>query len=417
MRKKTYDVVFWSYISSSVDRAIPIMERLKKEGVRALLFYQDLDMSYNGSVIQEAMIKRYGLDVMTYGDVVGKKMLTLCLRKFAEMPLGEALRNKVRGLRNRLLWKLVDEKFIERLFDCLGHKLNIFDSIGKDQVKYPVGSHFIKMVADRRDIATIAIPHGVRVYYKERVDPQKILDFETIVVCNDEEKKDISRICTAGDDGILKIGDPRFDSGWKAELREVFRKKRPYGRPERNKRILYLLPAFETIQLSKDKDSALADMASIVSGLDNVELLVRPHPRWRLVGRIADIIKKNGVKDFTIIGDDPLITYVDTVDYVISPATSALFDFLPEEPGKVIIFDNVSGARNIRNIFRGKVDFFEDIASMRDFLRGRLASGGGVPLEHKYGNVEDFCNRCVANGQGLNTIIDRYVRLIKERLN
>jgi hypothetical protein len=415
MNEYRYDIVFWSYISSSVDRVLPLMVRLKEKGMRPLLFYQDYDMSDNGSPIQDRIIKENGLDVLTYGDFLpGNFKLFLLQRLYTLLPEG-FLRNKIRGLRQRILRRYVRRPFLENIFDSIGQKINIFDTIGTDDPLFPIGSSYIKDIADARGIPVIAIPHGLRVYYRKGLKPRRYLDFETVVICNDDEREYIAGLCKREDTDILEIGDPRFDSGWKEYLRGRFTRPKEEISPEGRKVILYLLPAFETLRIAEEKDRALGEMASIVSQLGDVRLLIRPHPRWRQPERISRIMRENGVHDFVITGNDPLITYAEAADRVISPATSALFDFIPEMPGKVIIFDDVSTGIGMRNIFREKVPFFENTRDMGSFLKRDISGPGRDDPGYDPLDMEAFCNRSAAAGKGLDTIIDRYIRLIEEK--
>ncbi|MFH1411703.1 MAG: hypothetical protein ABIG55_03565 [Candidatus Omnitrophota bacterium] len=421
-KDKKYDIVFWAYIDSVVDRCIPLMVKMNKRGYRTLLFYQNYDMFDNNSVAQEKLISKYGLEVATYSDHLKVNPLVGILTFFIKRIPNRFVRNKLRGIRFRFLDKDVNnEKFISGLIEDLGHKLNVFDILefGK-YTNFPYGSYYVKKLSDKQGIKSISMCHGVAAHYKEHRKADRTIDFKTVIICNEKEKEYIAPKCTESDVDIVPIGDPRFDSSWKPEVRSVFADEARKIVPVDDKiNILYISPGLEHFHLTDEKYKALSDMASIAASLGYVRLILKPHPRHRYEDRIIKIMKRNGLKDFIILKNDPMIAYADIVDYVVSPVSSAVFDILPEMPEKAVIYDGFSKKERLLNIFDGHVNFFEEAGALKTFIKNSRAlrqtgKDGNTRVCSK--DIGDFCNKWVANGEGLDTIIDRYARLIESKI-
>ncbi|MGB2630981.1 MAG: hypothetical protein WBD17_07135, partial [Candidatus Omnitrophota bacterium] len=217
------------------------------------------------------------------------------------------------------------------------------------------------------------------------------------------------------------LGDPRFDSRWKDTLKEISRESNALSDPRFSCKsiiLLYLCPNLEQIRFDSQKYQDLVDMAQMTKGLSNGFLLIKPHPRYRNENFIKKAMKRAGLKDYAILADDPIIAYADKVDFVISSATSALFDFLPEYRDKVLIYDNFMKKRGLRNLYEGYVRFFEDYTDMSFLLQVYSAekkSDVKLPTEEKIPCIGILCNRMIAGGGTPGKIVDSYCDiLIKE---
>lgn len=413
MNGKKYDIVFWAYNAMVVDRCLPLMVSLNKKGYHTLLFYQDYDICGSESPAQELLFRKHNIDILTYSDFLRKSFLLQVTTMGLGIIRNTYLHNKLRGFRFKLLVKKINENLIRGILEHLGHKLNIYDSINvAKHVEYPLGSYYIKKISDDMNIEGIAIPHGIRTHYQQHVDGQKIIDFNEVIVSNEKEREYTKLFCTEYVKDITPIGDPRYDALWKSELRSVFRGKMGNIFSEEGKlKVLYLLPSMEQFGMETEVYSALGKIASMAALSGNIKLFIRPHPRHRHKDKISKTMRKNGLQDFEILGNDPLIAYAEKADYIISPVSSALFDFIPEMAEKVIIYYDFPKADEFTNIFRGYINFFEDIESLSVHLKNGCKNSIVTKEE-----MERFCDEWAANGQGLDTIIDRYIELIENKL-
>lgn len=407
-----YDVVFWAYNSMVVDRCIPLMVSLNKKGYKTLLFYQDYGMHESLAPAQKLLIERYNLNLLTYEDFLDKPFVveaaTWSIRRIGNT----YLRDKLRGLRSKLLTRRIDKDFIRKLLEEFRPRLNIYDTINLATYgEYPIGSFYIKRISDEMGIPGIAIPHGIRTHYKKDIKVEKFVDFNKVVICNEQEREYMESICTEKVKNVIPIGDPRYDSSWKSELSAVFQVEAKGPSQGGKRRVLYLLPSMEQFGMEEEVYKALAKVASMAALSGDIKLLIRPHPRHRHKDRISKVMRKNGLEDFEVIGNDPLIFYAKDVEYVISPVTSALFDFMPEMYEKVIIYYEFLKEEEFINIFRDKVSFFDDIDSLSDYVK-KKKNPPVVSKEH----IARSCDEWAANGEGLDTIIDRYTDLIHNEI-
>jgi hypothetical protein len=326
------------------------------------------------------------------------------------------------GFRSKLLAYAIDRENIRIFLKSIGHSVNIFDfiEINKD-TKYPYGSYFIKDISSNMGIRNIALPHGTSLYVADHLYPKNInLDFDKIFVSDHRYKEYMKASCVKAGTEVTALGDPRFDTGWKNVLKKVALRNNILSRlriGHYNKVILYLCPNLEQIKLDKTKYENLKDVARAVMGIEDAVFLVKPHPRYRNERLIRKAMKELGFNHYRILSDDPAICYADIVDYVISSATSAFFDFLPVYRKKVLIYDNFMEEAGVKNLFKEYLDpfgqFFRDCQSLSEYLSRQtdISDNDDQLSEEDLG----FESRMIAGGGSPEKIVENYCQyFIKE---
>ncbi|NQT95561.1 MAG: CDP-glycerol glycerophosphotransferase family protein [Candidatus Omnitrophica bacterium] len=413
---KKHDMVFWAHGHNETERYLPVVVALKGQGLNILLFYQNYDLRDGLPSAQLKIIDRYEIEAIDYSYFLRKDLslraATLFISLFRDIIRVEFLCNKFRGLRSKLIRRRMTEDFIKKMVIRLNPKISIFDNIClTDYTDYPYGSYFIRKVSRDLGIKTLCLYHGNTGHLLEiKVDGKKRLDFEKIYAPNEYEKRYTQAICTDENRGVLALGDPRFDITWKKELKDLFsdeiKTKIESMQIGSKIKILYICPNLEHINMEDVKYKNLDDIARLSRELGNAALLVKPHPRYRNEAKIRRVMKKNKFRDFFILEDEPLLCYIDYIDFMISVTSSAIQDVLPKGRSKVIIYDNFSEAKGMTNIFKDDFYYFNRYEKLFDFLKNKIAPKGlALSSKDDDRNILDFCKRWVSAGKELDTAI------------
>jgi hypothetical protein len=364
------------------------------------------------------MAKKYGFNVMSYSFFLKSdfilKLFSVFVRLFKLLRI-EFLYNKFRGLRSKLLKTRINEDFIRKIIILLEPRICFYDNIGLISYgEYPYGSYFIRKVSGERDIKNFSICTGGSSYLFEinRVfKPEEKLNYDRIYVPNEQYEKKVYTARSESEKAqVLALGDPRFDSGWMKELKETFagdvKNKLKFCNLEGKAKILYLCPNLEWIEAQGEKYSNLRDIAILAKEM-GCFLFVKPHPRYRNTNILRSLMKKIRFEDYYILDDDPLIAYVDYVDYVISFATSAVNDFLPGGYKKVIIYDNFFEKKGVENIFKNDFNYFDNYASLSKFLKEIIKEKKEIEYgEGKLEQITQFYKNWACAGRDPATIIE-----------
>lgn len=410
-----YDIVFWAHGHNETERYLPLMVSLQKKGIRTLLFYQNYNFRNGLSITQQEIVKKHNLDILDYSYFLKNslilKIVTIFVNMFAALKIS-FLYNKFIGLRSKLMRLNMREEFINKVLAVLRPKISFFDTISLASYRdYPYGSYYIKKLSDQLRIKSLSIHHGGTGHLlRYRNDRKKGIDFYKIYVPNDYEKQAHKEICINENVEILSLGDPRFDTSWKNEIKRLFSSKVEMKIKRLNikteLKLLYLSPNLEHIGEESAKYKNLDDIVRLCERLGNITLLIKPHPRYRNEGKIRHVMTKNNFRNFFILDDSPLACYLNQVDFIVSLTTSALHDVLPEGYKKVIIYDNFSEAAGIVNIFREDFNYFNTYQKLFDFLKERMICRRDMPAdENKDEKILDFCRKWTAADKELDTVI------------
>jgi len=413
-----YDIIFWAHGHNETERFLPLIVSLKERGIKTLLFYQNYDFRDGLSCVQQKIVGRYGLDILDYSYFLRNdpllRLTTLFVKMFSRALKVKFLYDKFRGLRTKLLRPRITEKFIRKIILGFGQRISFFDNLYlTEYTDYPYGSYYIKKISDESGIKCLSITHGGSVYIgKVKNCKEVFVHFDKIYVPNSYEKESFEEQRRyPGATEVLPLGDPRFDIKWKSSIKELFseevRKKIEKMRFKNGLKILYLAPNIEARGKGTSdatKYQSLREIAKICSSSGNISLLIKPHPRYRNEGKIRKVMAKAGLRDFFILEDDPLISYLDYVDYIISPGTSALGDILPEGHRKIIILDTFFPPAGVENIFKEHFTYFDSYEGVDDFLRGKIA--GNRDMENETDKILLFCRKWIAADKRLDAIIN-----------
>ncbi len=404
-----YDVIFWGHISNGIERCLPLMVSLKEKGLKPLLFYQNYNFRDGLSGLQIRIVQAYGLDVMDYSHFLKRDLLLRIITFFVNMFKHTArcmfFYNKFIGLRSKLLQLRINEGFIGRMLGELRPRIGFFDNISLiEYCAYPYGSYYIKKVSDKMGIKSFDIFNGMPNHPLKL--ERKYIDFDRYYVPHEYERQKYYAEHIERDAPILVFGDPRFDTNWKENIKRIFSEDIRAGIKRlgigSKRKILYICPNLECIGGDSEKYRNIADVARAAKALGNTALLIKPHPRYRYEEKIRLVMKKNSFKDFFILEDDPLICYLEHVDFIVSLATAAFFDLLPEGHKKIVIYDrgDFCQSTTLINIFKEGFNYFTGYDDFLAFLNGKNAAGSAHP------DIEGFCRQWIAGGNGLDTVVE-----------
>lgn len=407
--KKKYDFVFWSHVSNGIERCLPLMVSLKEKGARPLMFYQNYNYRDGLSRAQMKIVQAYGLDVMDYSFFMRKDIILKTISLFVEFfkyLKCAFLRNKCIGLRSKLLKLKMTEKFIREMLTGLSPAIGFFDTISLVKyVDYPYGSYYIKKISDELGIKSFDIFNGLPCYPLEL--EQKQLNFDRYYVPHEHERQKYYAEHIEKDTPILVFGDPRYDTNWKKSIKRVFsedvRKNIGQMGVSSKTRILYICPNLETGRADAEKYRNISDVVRAAKELGNAALLIKPHPRYRYEDKIRRVMREVGFNDFYVLEDDPLVCYLEHVDFIISMITSAFFDFLPEGHRKIVIYDIGDfwqSAGIVVNIFKDGFNCCNKYEDLLAFLKAR----GERSCIHE--DISQFCRKWMAGGNEPDTIIE-----------
>lgn len=410
-----YNIVFWAHGHNETERYLPLMVSLQERGIKTLLFYQNYNFRNGLSSTHQKILQKCNLEVLDYSYFLKSNLTLKVVSIFVDMFVALKilfLYNKFIGLRSKIIKLSMTEKFIGKVLLRLKPQISFFDTISLAFYKgYPYGSYYIKKVSDKLGIKNLSIHHGGTGHLLITKDSVKRkINFDKIYIPNKHEKRNLKLQCTKDDAKVLPLGDPRFDKSWKDKIKNLFsdkiKNKIENMHIEAKLKILYLAPNLEQIGEETAKYRNLYDVVRLSKEIGNVALLVKPHPRYRNVGKIKKVMAKNNFHNFFILEDDPLICYLDYVDFIISLTTSALHDVLPEGHRKVIIYDNFSEAAGIVNIFKEDFNYFNTYQRLFDFLKERTAYKRDIPADRdKDKKILDFCRKWTAADKGLDAVI------------
>ena len=413
---RKYDIVFWAHGKPEVDRFIPLMVSLKERGLKSLLFFQNYDFRDELSHVQKEMFIRYGLDAMDYSHFLRGALLleavTLFVKLFGRMIRVKLFHNKLRGLRTKLLKPYITEGFIRDIICNLGQTISFFDNLYLTKhVDYPYGSYYIKKISDEKGIKCLSITHGGSVYTGDIRNYQgSVLEYYKLYVPNRYEKWSFERQRVDETTKVLALGDPRFDGKWKNSIKKLFSAELDEKIKEmdlkKGLKILYLAPNIEALgkgTCDESKYQSLYEIGMMCRKLDDANLLIKPHPRYRDEVKIKKVMAKAGLSNFFILEDDPLVLYMDHIDYIVSPGTSALGDFLPEGYRKIIILDNFFPMAGVENIFKKVFQYFDSYEEFEEFIRKNNLVGSSRDVQHE--EVLSFCREWIAGDREMDAIV------------
>ncbi|MBI4707946.1 MAG: hypothetical protein HY761_08490 [Candidatus Omnitrophica bacterium] len=411
----SFEIVFWSHGHNDAERFLPLMVNLNKKGVRTLLFFQNFDFRDGLSFTNQKIVDRFGLNVLDYSYFLKTKLylllVTVFVRLFKKIIKIKFFYNKCNGLRSKLLKLSITEDFIRNVIMKFHPKISFFDNISLlKNTGYPYGSYFIKKNSVEFGIKCFSICHGGTVHVPKMLESEPVfIDFDKMYEPNSYEEQWDNSLLVSKEKKAVAFGDPRFDQNWKGVLKETCQNSLSFEIEKENNnyklKLLYLSPNLEQFNEEDLKYKNLSDVVRIAKDTGNSLLLIKPHPRYRQEEKIKKLMKRINFKDYHILEDEPLVCYLDFIDFIITTGTSALHDALPENYGKIIIYDTFGEGMGLRNIFKESFINFDSFEKMRDFFKKR-----NYLIESNVENAqkaEEFSRRWVAAGGELNTVIER----------
>lgn len=415
-----YDIVFWGHVSNGIERCLPLMVSLKEKGLKTILFYQNYNFKDGLSSAQMKIIQTYGLDVMDYSHFIKNdiflKIMTFFADIFRHTIKCRFFYNKFIGLRSKLLQLRMNEDVIREVLVELRPMIGFFDNISLvEYCGYPYGSYYIKKVSDKLGIKSFDIFNGMPNHPLKLA--RKYIDFDRYYVPHEHEKQKYYAEHIERNAPILVFGDPRFDTNWKENIKRIFSEDINAGIKRMGigskRAILYICPNLECIGGDSEKYRNIADIVRAAKALGNTALLIKPHPRYRYEDKIRLVMKDSGFNNFFVLEDDPLVCYLEHVDFVISVATAAFFDFLPEGHKKIVIYDrgDFCQSTTLINIFKEGFNYFNNYDDLLAFLKGENAAVS-INLD-----IEGFCRKWVAGGNKLDTVVENMSNDILSEFN
>lgn len=409
-----YDIIFWGHVNNGIDRYLPLITSLNNRGVKCLLFYQNYDFRDGLSVAHLKVIERYKISVMDYSNYLKKNpllRLTSCIIwLFKRIVKCRYLYNKFIGLRSKLLQLHIDEIFISKMLHELKPKICFFDQVLLTKYcTYPYGSFYIKKISDSLKIRSFSISHGGTTHTPKINKTQKIdLGFDRIYEPNAYEKQWDLTMHNCADEKVVALGDPRFDAQWKQVIKQLFseevgNKIKKMNIKNGHRKILYLPVNLEQFSEEAVKYNNLNDIVKLCKSLGDTTLLIKPHPRYRNEDKIKKVMRQNGFKDFHILEDDPLICYIEHVDFIVSMGTTALYDALPKAQHKVVIYDNFYSSIGLSSVFKEIFIFLTSYDELYNHIKN--AGSKNRLTEDKVGNVLSFCKKWIGADNDLNNIV------------
>ncbi len=422
---KRNDIVFWAHGHNETERFIPLSVGLNKRGIRTLIFYQNFDYHDGLSDAQQKIINKYGLNITDYSGFINNPLLILVsffVKLLRKKPKLRYFYNKTIGLRSKILKRTLTNQNVYKILASLNPRISFFDTISLTKyTDYPYGSYFIKNNSDKLKIKTLSIHHGGTGHLVHDMSTiKKELNYDTIYTPNQYENDYFRAASVSANSKIKCLGDPRFDNNWKKEIKDLLSPevKKLFNRLAiKNKsKFLYLCPNLEHIGEEDAKYKNIGDVIRLSKTLNNIFLLIKPHPRYRNEHKIRKLTQKNNFKDFFILPDDPLVCYLPHIDYLISLTSSALHDALPDDFKKIIIYDNFSETAGITNIFKDNFNYFNEYSKLLNFFIGKSNNLTANPKQINF-DIMTFCEKWVGADKSTNAIIDRICNdICKEEL-
>jgi hypothetical protein len=422
-KKKKFDIIFWGHVNNGIDRFLPLIQELERKQVKCLLFWQNYDFIDGLSAAQIKIVQKYSINICDYSIFLGGniflRLVTLFIRLFRDVVKSKFLKNKFIGLRSKLLKVFINESFVRRIIIEFEPKICFFDNISLSEFcDYPYGSFFVKKICDEMNLRTFSISHGGTTHIpKSNIAHNSTLNYNRIYEPNVYEKEWDILMYKCREQDVLVLGDPRFDQGWKKQIKDLYSDVVFHNLKSIKKgnfiKVLYLATNLEQIYEEEAKYKNLEDVVKLTKAMKGF-LLIKPHPRYRNEHIIRKLMKRNSFQEFCILDDDPLICYEDHVDLVISMGTSMLQDILPEGHYKVVIYDNLCDSLGMKNIFKDSFSYFDNYCSLFEYIKNRKL--GDAPDPRKTEEVKCFCRKWVGGDSSLNGIIARITDDIKEEL-
>ena len=421
------DIVFFAHGHNETERYLPIMVGLKEKGITSLLFYQNYDFKDGLSLVQQRILKEYGLNVADYSYFFKRDIALILVTSFLKFFRDDLkihyLYNKFSGLRSMLIKRKMNKTLADRVIKEISPKAGFFDTIPLVEYRdYPYGSYYIKERLKQLGIKDLCIHHGGTGHLLEIKEKEiKTMDYCKIYVPNDHEKEVCRASCVTSDTEILSLGDPRFDRSWKECLKKIFSedisKRMSSISRAGGLKILYLSPNLEHLGKESEKYENFLNISKVVNKILGAILLIKPHPRYRNERQIRRIMKEVGVKKFLILENDPLVCYADHVDFIVSSTSSALHDVLPEAYEKVVIYDDFSESIGVVNIFRKNFLYINNYDDLLQFFTNTGEGRGKTGNLSKKDGIAKFCEKWTAGGMALDSVISRITEDIQGELN
>jgi len=401
--KKKYDIVFWAHGHNEIERYLPLIVSLQKKQIKVLLFFQGFNSVYGLSEVEKKIIAEFSIETMDYSYFFKDNLMFSLLTVFSGVFKMVGLGRKYSFFIRDLFKHRIDENLIERVLSELAPKISFFDTLSL--VKYadhPYGSYYLSKISKEKGIKRFAVCHGSTPYTMDsRISRKK--DFDRYYVSNKCEKKRCIDYDVKEDVTILDFGDPRFDRKWKDVINDIFTSnilaKMGSVKNKNSVNIIYVCPNLEMLKKEDAKYLNLDKVIKAIKNIGNTNLLIKPHPRYRSEKMIKSIMKANKFDDYIILDNDPLICYLDSVDFVVSMLTSAIYDLLPEGSKKIIIYDDFSEFHEIKNLFKDDFIFFNKIEDLEGYVKYYKENGTISNMkELDFNKIEQFCNKWIAGG-------------------
>ena len=411
-----YDVVFWAFDNISAERFIPVIVELNENGIKALLFYQHYNYRRELSLFNQALINTYRIEVLDYSHYM-KNNVFLKITDFlstlhCQNENLSGIHNKVRGLSARLIRSNMSARLSENIINDLSPGISFFYNVHlRGPREYPYGSYYLRETMKERNIPCYSMLGGVTRRLSSGFRKSTLTDYDKYFVPNENDMEKCKRKRHDDTVGIFVYGDSRFDLLWRTKLKNVFSKyfkeTASFREPNNIFRIIYLMPNLECVGMGNLKYRNLEDVMNAVKNLKNSVLLIKPHPRYRDENKIREIAFKNGLNNYRVLEDVPLVCYSDYADMVISSFTSALFDMLPDKGHKVVIYDQFFNMDNVINIHENNFRFIKTSQELKVFLANIESDEAGLrkSLFSGQDGSYEFFRKWVSGGKDPTMII------------
>ncbi|MFC1745498.1 hypothetical protein ACFL35_16000 [Candidatus Riflebacteria bacterium] len=435
--QRKFDFVFWGHGHNEIERFLPLMVEMEKQGFSTMLFFSDYAFR-PFSILQKSLIKKFSLNVCDFSDYFScfplfllnslHNLISSFIDRFPDFSNIFRIRYFlfiIKLIKDRIFYFSLSEQKIRGLLLNLGHSVNVFDLISLEKFRiHPYGLFFVKKQSTDLKIKSVGIPHGSPCLFSEnpqqKSEPSAIFDLIFLTSELERTEKNLNSGTLKDIEKRIKLlGDPRFDSNWKKIILDYYKSSEKFLTRGDNLKIVYVSSNLEYLGLIKEKDGNLRKVAEIIKEIEGSHLYIKPHPRYRRERQTRENFKKIGfpIEQYTTLEDGvPLVGIIEEVDLIISSGTSALYDFLPEFSHKIVIFDDYSEPNELKNIFSEFTNFFQNKKDLEMFIKNNFLDKKGDEVKKKIKDgkkILEFCKKWFAGNGEVDEIVARYCEVLK----
>ena len=361
-----------------------------------------VDYLYNASghrpeglhrLVCSVMFRSYRIHKQLTRGHRGDQSSTAILGKFAR-EIGKLSYAFLKALFYRKAWALDFFKRTDARVLC-------FDHIRPRQ--YVVG--IMLHVAKEKGIPTIAFPHGVFIYLNDLIKEgatdergyDKYNQFDYTIIQNRQRRQYLMNSGVHGNK-IYALGSARYCDEWMTQNRQILPRMLKTDQPDNKLKVVFMTTRFAfRIDVKR-----MLETFDILSRLDDIEVLVKPHTRTgKEAGFYDDIPLKN-------VADISSVELCEWADVMLVIASSILIEALVQEKpvlylkylhGNTTLYEKLGACWQINNE-----------AELKKALLSLRQNKETVPYSSE--NVQNFLSEIIYGGQKRRTVLEDYQQFV-----